>query len=51
VDSIVTEIHRYAKKVSTSEEIAHVGITAANGDEEIGNLLAHAMERSATMAR
>jgi chaperonin GroEL len=45
VDSIVTEIHRNAKEISTSEEIAQVGTIAANGDEEIGNMLAQAMEK------
>lgn len=34
-----------AKKVETSEEIAQVGTISANGDADIGNLIAKAMER------
>ncbi len=45
VDSIVADIRRNAKEVSTSEEIAQVGTIAANGDEEIGRMLAQAMEK------
>jgi len=34
-----------AKKVVTSEEIAQVGTISANGDKEIGSLIANAMEK------
>jgi chaperonin GroEL len=33
-----------SKKVSTSAEIAQVGIISANGNREVGEMLARAME-------
>jgi chaperonin GroEL len=45
VEAIVADIHRNAREISTSDEIAQVGTIAANGDEEIGRMLAQAMEK------
>jgi chaperonin GroEL len=45
VINVVEKLHKASKKVSTSEEIAQVGTISANGDEEIGNMIAKAMER------
>lgn len=43
--TIDTMLTLHAKKVVTSEEIAQVGTISANGDAEIGSLIAKAMER------
>ncbi|KAI5083448.1 hypothetical protein GOP47_0003191, partial [Adiantum capillus-veneris] len=45
VDSVVTYLKSRARMISTSEEIAQVGTISANGDEEIGSLIARAMEK------
>jgi len=45
VSSVVDQLHRTSKRVSTSEEIAQVGTISANGDAEIGDMIAKAMER------
>ena len=45
VDSIVTFLNKQSKKISTNNEIAQVGSISANGDTEIGNLLASAFEK------
>ncbi|KAM3326953.1 chaperonin CPN60, mitochondrial [Capsicum chacoense] len=45
VDSVVTNLKSRAKMISTSEEIAQVGTISANGEREIGELIARAMER------
>ncbi len=45
VDAVVKEIMRSAKKVSTNKEIVQVGTISANGDTEVGEILAAAMER------
>jgi chaperonin GroEL len=45
VDAVVRDIRKRAKKVSTSEEIAQVGTISANGDREIGDKIAEAMEK------
>ena len=36
---------RRSKKVSTNDEIAQVGTISANGDAEIGRMLAEAMKK------
>ncbi|MCJ2015778.1 chaperonin GroEL [Methylobacterium sp. J-076] len=41
----VKDIIARAKKVSTSDEIAQVGTISANGDKEIGEMIAHAMQK------
>ncbi|MFA5794101.1 MAG: chaperonin GroEL [Candidatus Brocadiia bacterium] len=45
VDSIVDELKKMSVKVKGKEEIAQVGTIAANGDKEIGNMIAEAMEK------
>jgi chaperonin GroEL len=45
VTLVVEQLHKASKKVSTSEEIAQVGTISANGDVEIGQMIAKAMER------
>ncbi len=41
----VKDITARAKKVSTSDEVAQVGTISANGDKEIGEMIAHAMQK------
>ena len=45
VAAIVADIAKRAKKVSTNDEIAQVGTISANGDKEIGRMLAEAMKK------
>jgi chaperonin GroEL len=45
VEAIVADIEKRAKKVSTNDEIAQVGTISANGDTEIGRMLAEAMKK------
>ncbi len=45
VDAVVEDLKKRAKQVTTSEEIAQVGTISANGDEEIGKMLAEAMQK------
>ena len=41
----VKDITARAKKVASSEEVAQVGTISANGDKEIGEMIAHAMQK------
>ena len=50
VDAVVEDLQRNSKKVTSNEEIAQIGTISANGDVEIGQLIAEAMQKSATMA-
>jgi chaperonin GroEL len=45
VDSVVADIKRVSKTVSTNAEIAQVGTISANGDREIGEMIAKAMQK------
>src|SRR6476619_5475530 len=45
VDSVVAELKKNSKNVTSNEEIAQVGTISANGDAEIGKFLADAMKR------
>src|SRR5215475_9237991 len=45
VDAVVKDIQKRSKKVSTNDEIAQVGTISANGDSEIGRMLAEAMRK------
>ena len=45
VGAVVADIQKRAKKVSSNEEISQVGTISANGDNEIGDFLARAMEK------
>src|SRR3712207_1695666 len=42
---VVEELQKNTKKISTSAEVAQVGSLSANGDGEIGEMLARAMEK------
>jgi chaperonin GroEL len=44
VEAVVADIRSRARKVTTNAEIAQVGAISANGDREIGDMLARAME-------
>ena len=45
VTAILEELKAKAKKVTSSEEIAQVGTISANGDHEIGAMIAKAMQK------
>ena len=45
VSKVVEEIKNSSKKVTTNQEIAQVGAISANGDKEIGDMIAKAMEK------
>jgi chaperonin GroEL len=45
VAEVVEELKRKSKKISTSAEIAQVGAISANGEKEIGEMIAKAMEK------
>ncbi|KAG5021305.1 hypothetical protein JHK85_017647 [Glycine max] len=45
VDAVITELKRRALMISTSEEITQVGTISANGERDIGELIARAMEK------
>jgi len=45
VDAVVKEIEKRSKKVSTNDEIAQVGTISANNDNEIGKMIAEAMQK------
>ncbi|WP_088346537.1 MULTISPECIES: chaperonin GroEL [Rhodomicrobium] len=45
VAAIVKELASKSKKISSSAEVAQVGTISANGDAEIGRLIAEAMEK------
>ena len=45
VTAVTAEIEKRAKKVRTNEEIAQVGTISANGDREIGDYIAEAMQK------
>jgi chaperonin GroEL len=45
VQAIVDELARQSKKVESSKEIAQVGTVSANHDEQIGKMIAEAMDK------
>jgi len=45
VEAVVADLKANAKTVTSSDEIAQVGSISANGDAEIGRMLAEAMQR------
>ena len=45
VESIVADLQKNSKNVTSNEEIAQVGTISANGDAEIGRFIADAMKR------
>src|ERR671912_586992 len=42
---VVSELEKNTKKISTSAEVAQVGSISANGETEIGEMIAQAMEK------
>ncbi len=42
---VVAEIEKRSKKVKNSEEIAQVGMISSNGEREIGDMIAEAMQK------
>ncbi len=45
VEAVVDDIKGRAKKITTSEEVAQVGTISANGEKEIGTMIAEAMKK------
>ncbi|MEA1673193.1 chaperonin GroEL [Nitrospirillum sp. BR 11163] len=45
VEAVVAELKTKAKKITTNAEIAQVGTISANGEAEIGEMIAKAMEK------
>ena len=45
IEAIVADLNKNSKKVTSNEEIAQVGTISANGDREIGDFLAKAMQK------
>jgi len=45
VKVVVAELKKMSKIITTSKEIAQVGTLSANGDDEVGRLIAEAMEK------
>ncbi len=45
VDTAINEVKKVAKKISGKDEIAQVGTISANGDKEIGEKIAEAMDK------
>jgi chaperonin GroEL len=45
VGAVVAQIGKRSRKVTTNAEVSQVGTISANGDEEIGGMIARAMEK------
>ncbi len=45
VEAVVADLKKRAKKVKSNEEIAQVGTISANGDKEVGDMIAKAMSK------
>jgi chaperonin GroEL len=45
VEAVIEDLKRNSKRITSNDEIAQVGTIAANGDAEIGRLLAEAMKK------
>ena len=45
VGAVIEDLKKRSKKVTTNEEIAQVGTISANGDREVGDMLADAMQK------
>jgi chaperonin GroEL len=45
VEAIVAELARMSKKVENNKEVAQVGTSSANQDEQIGKMIAEAMDK------
>ncbi len=45
VAEAVSDLKRKSKKIKTSEEVAQVGTISANGEKEVGQMIANAMQK------
>jgi chaperonin GroEL len=45
VAAVIKDIEKRAKKVSSSSEVAQVGTVSANGDTQVGKMIAQAMQK------
>src|ERR687890_101804 len=45
VEAVVEDLKKNSKKITSNEEIAQVGTISANGDAEVGRMLAEAMKK------
>ncbi len=45
VEAVIADLKTQSKKVSGSSEVAQVGTISANGDQEIGDMIAKAMRK------
>jgi chaperonin GroEL len=45
VSEVVKDLQKRSKKIKTSEEVAQVGTISANGQREIGDMIAQAMQK------
>src|SRR5690349_16736378 len=45
VETVVEDLKKRTKKINTSEEVAQVGTISANGEAEIGQMIAEAMKK------
>ncbi|MBE1237527.1 chaperonin GroEL [Phaeovibrio sulfidiphilus] len=45
VSKVVEDVQSRSKKIKTSDEVAQVGTISANGDKEVGQIIATAMEK------
>src|ERR687886_614641 len=45
VEAVVKELEARTRKIATNAEVAQVGTLSANGDREVGEMLARAMEK------
>ena len=45
VNDVVTSLQKASKKIKTSEEVAQVGTISANGEKDIGAMIASAMQK------
>ena len=45
VEAVVADLKTRSKKISTNEEIAQVGTISANGERDIGEMIAQAMQK------
>ena len=45
VTAVVADLEKRSKKIKSSEEVAQVGTISANGEAEIGDMIADAMQK------
>ena len=50
IDAVVEDLKEKSRKVTSNEEIAQVATISANGDAEIGRIIANALEKIGTEA-